>query len=82
MGTALRGRQLLSADGELEAEAHELCKVCRRVWALTQHLSGGSHWKWEDTYFLHSLFLSVELKGAGQTEQVDCSVNAQPSQGC
>lgn len=49
MGTALRGRQLLSAEGELEAEAHELCRVRCRVWAFfTQRLRGGSHWKWED----------------------------------
>lgn len=73
MGTALRGRQLLSADGELEAEARELCKVFCRVWAFTQHLSGGSHWKWEDTYFLHGRFLSGELKlGSNRTSGLFC----------
>lgn len=71
--------QLLPGNGELDAEAHELCGVCCRVWAFTQHLSSGSHWKWEDAYFLHGLFWSVErrLKGV-KAERAAFSVNASP----
>lgn len=72
-------RQLLPGDGELEAEAHELCGVCGRDWAFTQHLSSGSHWKWEDAYFLHGLFLSVEKRRKGvKAERAAFSLNASP----